>query len=168
LSNEVILEYDFCDIILGKIRLLNSEEQQRTELWFRKRVDTIRMQYPLAVLDYYTLEYDVLEKGIFKAYWASVEEAKKYANKLLSSHVIRYEQVPRVVVRVNVPEAKFPPEIQIARMKSQSYSDDDILKKAKALGVEENRAREIITDHINIQNLFDLKIFCSELKRKES
>jgi len=165
LAEEVTKEYDYCDIILGKVKGLNSGEQQRMELWFRKRVDTIRMQYPLAVLDYYSLEYDVLEKGIFTGYWASVEEAKKYVNELLSSYVIRYEQVPRVVVRVNVPEAKFPPEIQIARMKSQSYSDEDILKKAKALGLEEIKAREILKDHINVQAHFNMEAFCRQLKK---
>jgi hypothetical protein len=165
-EKEITLEYDFCDVILGKVRGLNSEEKQRIELWFRKRVDTILMQHPHAVLDYYSLEYDVLEKGIFTGYWASVEEAKKYVNELLSSYVIRYEQIPRVVVRVNVPEAKFPPEIQIARMKSQSHSDEDIIDKAKTLGLEETKAREIIKDYINIQVSFDMKAFCSELKRQ--
>src|SRR5271157_4829324 len=95
---EVTLEYDFCDIILGKVRHLASEEKQRIELWLRKRVDTIRVQYQLAVLDYNELENDILEKGVFEAYWASIEVAKKYVDYLLSNYVMQYEPVPIINV----------------------------------------------------------------------
>jgi hypothetical protein len=165
LVEEVVIEYDFCDVILGKVRGLNSEEKQRIELWFRKRVDTILMQHPHAILDYYSVEYDILEKGVFTGYWANVEEAKKYVNGLLNSYVIRYKQVPRVRVHVNVPEAEFPPAIQLARMKSQGYSDADILKTAKTLGLEETKAREILKDHINVQAHFNMEAFCRQLKK---
>jgi hypothetical protein len=108
---EVVLEYDFCDAILGKVRGLKSEEKQRMALWFGKRVDAILMQHPHAVLDFNRLESDILKNGVFKSCWANVEEAKKWVEKLLSRYVEIYEPVPPVVVRVNVPEARFPPEI---------------------------------------------------------
>lgn len=162
---EVVIEYDFCDVILGKVRGLNSEEKQRIELWFRKRVDTILMQHPHAILDYYSVEYDILEKGVFTGYWANVEEAKKYVNGLLNSYVIRYKQVPRVTVRVNEPEAEYPPEYRIANMKAKGYSDEDISKMAKTLGLEENRVREIIQNRADIIAHFDMDAFCSELKK---
>jgi hypothetical protein len=50
-------------------------------------------------------------------------------------------------------------------MKSQCYSDEDILKKAKTLGLEENKVREVIRDYVSVQANFDMVAFCRELKK---
>jgi hypothetical protein len=162
MTDEVILEYDFCDIFLGKIRGLNSEEKERMRLWLRKQVDTIHRRQPLAIVNFQSHEYDILDKGVFRGYWANVDGAKKFASRLLG-YVRRFEQVPIVNVRVNEPE--YPPEYRIAKMKSQGYSDEDIIDKAKTLGLEETKTREIIKDYINKQARFDMKAFCSEWEK---
>jgi hypothetical protein len=46
---EVILEYDFCDIILGKVRHLNSEEKEQMYLWLAKQLDLILSRQPNAI-----------------------------------------------------------------------------------------------------------------------
>ena len=167
LVEEVKLEYDFCDLMLGKVRHLKSEEKEQMYLWLGKQLDIILTGQPHAIINSQDLTYKILDKGVFEGNWENISEAKKFTSKLLS-YVRRYEQVPIVVVRVNVPEDKFPPEIQIARMKShQIYSDEEIRKKAKALGLEENKAREIIKDHINIAAKFDYTAFCRKLKEGE-
>ncbi len=164
--DEIILEYDYCDLVLDKVNLLDMEEKQRMVLWLRKRVDTILMQYPQyqhAFRDYDTLEHDILYDGIFKAYWANIEAAKKYVDEvLLSKYVMKYEQVPILNVRVNEPE--YPPEYRIAHMKDKGYSDEDISKTAKTLGLQENGVREIIQNRDEIIENFDLKAFCRKLK----
>jgi len=162
MADEVVLEYDSCDIFLGKIRGLNSEEKEQMYLWLGKQLDAILMRQPHAIINSHDLEYKILDRGVFEGYWENIGDAKKFASKLLS-YVRRYEQVPIVNVHVNEPE--YPTEYRIAKMKSQSYSEEDIIEKAKTLGLEENKAREIIKDHINIQNRFDMKAFCSELKK---
>lgn len=164
-ASEITLEYDFCDSVLGKIRGLNSEEKKQMYLWLQKQLDAIGMRQPLAIMNPQELIYRILDRGVFQGDWENMNKAKKFASELLG-YVRRYKEVPKVVVRVNIPEAKFPPEIQIARMKSQSYSDEDILKKAKALGLEETKAREIVKDYISIQSRFDLKTFCDKLKKE--
>jgi len=163
MAKEIILEYDFCDIFLGKIRGLNSEEKEQMYLWLGKQLDAILVKQPHAIINSHDLEHRILDRGVFQGYWENIGEAKKFANKLLG-YVRRYEQVPMVNVRINEPE--YPPEYRIAKMKSQSYSEEDIVEKAKTLGLEESKAREIIGDHINIQASFDMKAFCGELKRR--
>jgi len=103
------------------------------------------MRQPHAIINFHDLESDILDTGVFKGCWENIDEAKKFANKLLS-YVRRYEPVPRVCIHVIEPE--FPPEYQIAKMKSKSYSDKQIIEKAKTWGFEETKVREIINDHI--------------------
>lgn len=162
--DDIILEYDFCDIVLGKIRGLNSEEKEQMYLWLGKQLDAISMRQRHAIMNSHDLVYKILDRGVFQGYWKNIGEAKKSASELLS-YVRRYKQVPIVKVRVNEPE--YPPEYRVAKMKSQGYSDGDIIDKAKTLGLKETKVREIINDHIKIQTSFDMKAFCSVLKKAQ-
>ena len=160
--DEVILEYEFCDTFLGKIRGLNSEEKEHMRLWFRKQMDTIIMRQPHAIMNFHDIESKIIDNGVFKGYWKNLDEAKRVASELLG-HVRRYEPVPKVIIRIITPQ--FPHIYQIARMKSMGYLDEDIIEKAKTWGFEESKVREIIEDRINIQASFDMKAFCNGLKK---
>jgi len=161
------VKYDYCDVILGRIRHLNSEEKQQMNLWFRKKIDTIARRQPYAIADFHDLQSIILVKGVFEGYWKNIDEAKKFALKLLR-YVRKYEPVPKVNHRVEIPEHEFPPFYQIARMKSMGYSDERIIKEAKEKwGFEETAVMEIIKDRINVITSFDLKTFCEDLEKKQ-
>ena len=162
LVDEVLLEYDDCDIVLGRIRHLNSEEKEQMHLWFGKQLDAILMRQPHAIRYSRDLESGILQKGVFEGWWENINAAKKFATKLLG-YVKKYEPVPLVVHRVIEPE--YPPVYQIAKMKSRGYSDEEIKEKAKAWGFEETKVTEIIEDRINIIAHFDLESFCRELEK---
>jgi len=68
-------------------------------------------------------------------------------------------------VKICVITPKFPPVHKIARTESEDYLDENIKEKAKTRGFEETRVKEIIENHINIQASFDMKTFCSALKK---
>lgn len=164
MADEVLLEYDYCDIVLGRIRHLNSEEKEQIHLWFGKQLDVIGMRQPHAIVYSRDLESEILQRGTFEGYWENVNEAKKFVTKLLR-YVKKFEPVPIVSHRVIQPE--FPPVYQIAKMKSMGYLDEEIMEKAKTWGFEEIKVREIIKDHINVQASFDMKAFCSEVKKTQ-
>jgi len=158
-AKEVILEYDYCDIVLDRIRHLNSEEKEQMRLWFGEQLDAIGMRQPHAIRYSDDLESKIL-KGVFDGWWENIEEAKRFASELLR-YVRKYKPVPIVSHRVTKP-----PMYVIAKMKEIGYFDDEhIIKEAKTLGLEETKVREFLKNYD--PKSFDWKTFCGELKRMQ-